>query len=45
VFSRPDTRGQLELARTVVDVVEQASSALALQFFGLIALQARIVSR
>lgn len=45
VFTRPDTRGQIALARRVVDVVDQSQSPEAKRFFGLIAMQAQIRSR
>lgn len=45
VISREDARGHLDLARSVVALVERASSPEAACFFGLIALQARIQGR
>jgi hypothetical protein len=45
VFTRPDTRGQIALARRVVALVEQADSDAVKRFYGLIALQARIQAR
>lgn len=45
VFSRPDTRGHIALARQVVTTVEQAESDEVAHFFGLIALQSRIQAR
>jgi hypothetical protein len=45
IFTRPDTRGHIALARQAVAVIEQANSDEALRFFGLIAMQARIQRR
>jgi hypothetical protein len=45
IFTRPDTRGHIALARQVVAVIEEANSNEALRFFGLIAMQARIQPR
>ena len=45
VFTRPDTRGHLALARRVVGLVEQVDSDAVRRFYGLIALQAKIQAR
>lgn len=45
VFTRPDTRGHIALARSVVSVTERAGSDPAKCFFGLVAMQAKILSR
>jgi hypothetical protein len=45
VFSRPDTLGHIALARQTVAVVGAANSDEVLQFFGLIAMQAKIQQR
>lgn len=45
VFSRPDTRGQIALARQVVATVEQTQTDPAIRFFGLVAMQARVQAR
>lgn len=45
VFTRPDTRGHIALARQVVLVVEQVRSDQSQRFFGLIAMQAQIRGR
>ncbi len=45
VFTRPDTRGRIALARRVVDTVEQANTDEALRFFGLVAMQAKVQPR
>ncbi len=45
VFTRPDTRGHLALARSVVGAAERAASDPAKCFFGLIAMQAKIFAR
>ena len=45
VFTRPDTRGQIALARQIVALVGEAQSDPAQLFFGLVALQARVQPR
>jgi len=45
VFSRPDTRGHIALARQVVATVEQTQTDPSTRFFGLVALQARVQAR
>jgi hypothetical protein len=45
VFTRPDTRGHIALARSVVSVAERAQSDPARCFFGLVAMQARVQAR
>jgi len=45
VFTRPDTRGSVALARQVITVVEQAQGDAPKRFFGLIAMQAKIQAR
>jgi hypothetical protein len=45
VFTRPDTRGHLALARRVVELIEQTDSDEVKRFYGLIALQAKIQAR
>lgn len=45
VFTRPDTRGSVALARQVITVVEQVQGDAPKRFFGLIAMQAKIQAR
>lgn len=45
VFSRPDTRGHIALARQVVDIVDRTQTDEARAFFGLVAMQAKIQPR
>jgi hypothetical protein len=45
VFTRPDTRGHIALARQAVATVENADSDAANRFFGLIAMRAKIQAR
>lgn len=45
VFTRPDTRGHIALARQVVATVEQAQSDPVQRFFGLIAMQSKVQAR
>jgi len=45
IFTRPDTRGHIALARDVVSTIEQADSDSAKRFFGLIAMQSKIQTR
>lgn len=45
VFTRPDTRGHIALARQIVAKVEQAQSDPAIRFFGLVAMQAKVQAR
>lgn len=45
IFTRPDTRGHITLARRVVAVVEAAQSDETGRFFGLVAMQAQIRGR
>jgi hypothetical protein len=45
VFTRPDTRGHIALARSVVTATERADSASAKCLFGLVAMQAKILAR
>lgn len=45
VFTRPDTRGHIALARRIVDLVENTDTDAVKRFYGLIAMQARIQAR
>lgn len=45
VFTRPDTLGQIALARQVIPVIENTQSDEAKAFFGLIAMRAKIQQR
>ncbi|MCA1703507.1 MAG: hypothetical protein LC808_09720 [Actinobacteria bacterium] len=45
VFTRPDTRGHIALARRVVELLDQTGSDSVRRFYGLIAMQARIQAR
>lgn len=45
VFTRPDTRGHIALARQVVAVVEQTQSDAMKRFFGLVGMQSKIQAR
>lgn len=45
VFTRPDTRGHIALARRIVELVERADSDAVKRFYGLIAMQAKIQAR
>lgn len=45
VFTRPDTRGHIALARRVVQLVDQPGTDAVKRFYGLIAMQAEIQAR
>lgn len=45
VFTRPDTRGHIALARRIVELVERTDSDEVKRFYGLIAMQAKIQAR
>jgi hypothetical protein len=45
VFTRPDTRGHLALARVIVEQVARTDTDAVKRFYGLIAMQARIQAR
>lgn len=45
IFTRPDTRGHIALARDVVATIERTDSDSAKRFFGLIAMQSKIQTR